>query len=397
MYKILPIFLIFVIALVPIISAELIKNPREQLEEGILPENIICKENRVLVIRNNIDALCLKETTAQKLNFKIIKTFDSPEITNVQIFEEPNTEIKKEISNNDEYLSLDQIYDITQTFEGLKVDWDNKYDNVDFLKKISNDEPFSGSSLAGIPIVHYSALEYPEFIQVGDEFDVTVKWTFTEYDEEGNIEHQNIPLNTLTKEIFDETKLQIRIPENIEMVTDLSGWEETVKVYHDSSYNFNSTFTTYAKTVPFDYTDAMHEQTYRVILIEPFFPPFDQIIFGGLGFSKTIHHQDGSLIPTQLDDASINVIQSAITVERLGSTDPQYSEVTPAQVNWKRAQDITPMGINTPDDPDASQTQEIRDFYVNILNRNPTNEELLSTGVSQDWIDNLFETYLELK
>ena len=265
------------------------------------------------------------------------------------------------------------------------------------MKKISNDEPFSGSSLAGIPIVHYSALEYPEFIQVGDEFDVTVKWTFTEYDEEGNIEHQNIPLNTLTKEIFDETKLQIRIPENIEMVTDLSGWEETVKVYHDSSYNFNSTFTTYAKTVPFDYTDAMHEQTYRVILIEPFFPPFDQIIFGGLGFSKTIHHQDGSLIPTQLDDASINVIQSAITVERLGSTDPQYSEVTPAQVNWKRAQDITPMGINTPDDPDASQTQEIRDFYVNILNRNPTNEELLSTGVSQDWIDNLFETYLELK
>ncbi len=270
-------------------------------------------------------------------------------------------------------------------------------DDVDFSKTIVDDKPLNHTVLAGIPVALYSSLEYPEFIKIGDEFDVTVKWTFTEYDEEGNIEHQYSPINSLTKEIFDKAFLQIKIPKNIEIITDVSDWEKTEKTYYGTSYNFNSTFTTYAKTIPFDYTNPMHEQTYRFKLAEPFFPPFDYMKFGGLGFGKIIYHQDGSLIPPQLDAASINALQSSITVERLGIDDPQYPEVSSSDINWTRAYDIAPKGINTPADPDESQTQKIRDFYVNVLKRNPTNDELLNTGVSQGWIDSFFEKFSELK
>ncbi len=271
-------------------------------------------------------------------------------------------------------------------------------DTVDFSKTIVDDGPLYHSVLAGVPVALYRSLEYPEFIKIGDEFDVTMKWTFTEYDEKGNIEHQSVPINSLTKEIFNETFLLIKIPENIEMITGVSDWEETVKVYHDTSYNFDSEITTYTKTIPLDYTDAMHEQTYRFKLAEPFFPPFDHMTFGGLGFlTKFIFHQDGELIPPQLDAASINALQSDITVERLGSVDPQYPDVPSSEVNWGRVYEIATKGMNTPSDPDESQTQDIRDFYVNVLKRNPTNDELLNTGVSQTWIDSFFEKFPELK
>jgi len=293
--------------------------------------------------------------------------------------------------------SLDNPVIVTvPSFLSVIVEESSHYDNVDFSKTIVDDKPLDHIVLAGIPVALYSSLEYPEFIKMGDEFDVTVKWTFTEYDEEGNIEHQYSPINSLTKEIFDKAFLQIKIPKNIETITDVSDWEETVKVYHDTSYNFNSTFTSYAKTVPFDYTNAMHEQTYRFKLTEPFFPPFDRMTFGGLGFSKTIFHQDGSLLH-QFDTESINTLQSAITVEKLGSVDPQYPDVPRSEVNWERASDIVPTAINTLSDPDENQTQDIRDFYVNVLKRNPTNDELLNTGVSQTWIDNFFEKFPELK
>jgi len=276
------------------------------------------------------------------------------------------------------------------------VEESSHYDNVDFSKTIVDDGPLNHTVLAGIPVALYSSLEYPEFIKIGDEFDVTVKWTFTEYDEEGNIEHQYSPINSLTKEIFDKAFLQIKIPKNIEMITDVSDWEETIKIHHDTSYNFDNALTTYSKTIPFDYTNPMHEQTYRFKLAEPFFPPFDYMKFGGLGFGKIIYHQDGSLISPQLDTASINTLQSAITVERLGIDDPQYPEVSSSDINWTRASEIVPKAINTPTDPDESQTQEIRDFYVNVLKRNPTNDELLNTDVSQTWIDSFFKKYPEL-
>ncbi len=48
-------------------ESELIASPRHQLESGIAPENIQCREDRVLVLRTNGNPLCVKPQTAEKL------------------------------------------------------------------------------------------------------------------------------------------------------------------------------------------------------------------------------------------------------------------------------------------------------------------------------------------
>jgi len=50
-----------------------IGSPKHQLESGVAPEDIICRQDRVLVLRTNGNPACVKETTAEKLGWKIIK------------------------------------------------------------------------------------------------------------------------------------------------------------------------------------------------------------------------------------------------------------------------------------------------------------------------------------
>ena len=48
-------------------ESEFIASPRHQLESGIAPENIQCREDRVLVLRTNGNPSCVKPQTAEKL------------------------------------------------------------------------------------------------------------------------------------------------------------------------------------------------------------------------------------------------------------------------------------------------------------------------------------------
>jgi serpin B len=58
-------------------ESELIASPKYQLESGIAPENIQCREDRVLVLRPNGNPACVKETTPEKLGWKIVETDSS--------------------------------------------------------------------------------------------------------------------------------------------------------------------------------------------------------------------------------------------------------------------------------------------------------------------------------
>lgn len=49
-------------------------SPKKQLESGVLPEDIICKENRILVIRGNGNPACVTQSTAERMGWEIIKT-----------------------------------------------------------------------------------------------------------------------------------------------------------------------------------------------------------------------------------------------------------------------------------------------------------------------------------
>ena len=56
------------------ISENNILPPLKQISSGIAPENIQCREDRVLVLRPNGNPACVKETTPEKLDWKIVET-----------------------------------------------------------------------------------------------------------------------------------------------------------------------------------------------------------------------------------------------------------------------------------------------------------------------------------
>ena len=47
-------------------------SPKKQLESGVLPEDVLCRENRTLVIRDNGDSACVTEKTAEKKGWGIV-------------------------------------------------------------------------------------------------------------------------------------------------------------------------------------------------------------------------------------------------------------------------------------------------------------------------------------
>lgn len=68
-------------------SENFIQSPKKQLESGVLPEDITCRENLILAIRNNGNVACVRESTSEKLGWIVIKdTFESmPHVDNNEI------------------------------------------------------------------------------------------------------------------------------------------------------------------------------------------------------------------------------------------------------------------------------------------------------------------------
>jgi serpin B len=52
---------------------EIIPSLKHQLESGVAPEEITCRDNRILVLRTNGNFACVKETTSEKLGWTIIE------------------------------------------------------------------------------------------------------------------------------------------------------------------------------------------------------------------------------------------------------------------------------------------------------------------------------------
>ena len=63
--------IILITSIIPSYSEYL--SPKKQLELGIPIEEIECKENRLLVIRNNGNPACVSERTVERTEWEIIK------------------------------------------------------------------------------------------------------------------------------------------------------------------------------------------------------------------------------------------------------------------------------------------------------------------------------------
>ena len=68
--------IMFVIGIVPLISLSYSEyaSPKKQIESGVLSEDVMCRDNKVLVLRSSGNIACVFEKTANKLNWEIIQT-----------------------------------------------------------------------------------------------------------------------------------------------------------------------------------------------------------------------------------------------------------------------------------------------------------------------------------
>ncbi len=87
--------------------SESVKSPRQQMNDGALAEDVICKGGYTLMIRMSGDAACVTATTASKLSAaewgEIIKEFEvQPESQNEEV------SLNEGVSMSDEEISEDE-------------------------------------------------------------------------------------------------------------------------------------------------------------------------------------------------------------------------------------------------------------------------------------------------
>ena len=94
---ILSVFVVLLAGTVSFSYADYI-SPKKQLDSGVLPEDVICRDDRVLVERTNGNVVCVYVNAAERLGWKIIEngvTF-APETSNeIIIIEESSIEEKE--------------------------------------------------------------------------------------------------------------------------------------------------------------------------------------------------------------------------------------------------------------------------------------------------------------
>ena len=142
--------MIFALVFVSIIGiqesvAEQIPSPRQQLEDGVSPDDIQCKENRVLVLRTNGNVACITERTVERTGWEIIP--ENQEITNVVITTDKSEYKQVEIIKNEFDLRLGQTSGVKPIPKGSFESAINisKVDADIFADKISKfiDTPYT--------------------------------------------------------------------------------------------------------------------------------------------------------------------------------------------------------------------------------------------------------------
>ncbi len=135
-----------------------IDSPKHQLESGIAPENIICKENLVLTIRTNGQPACVTERTADKLNWKIMSNNIPKEFTkSITSESDTTTELTIPITN--------------------KMNVSTEISKERILTKFERSAELSAirSSCINWPVF---SIDTPSQVTIGTEFDVILDYTF---------------------------------------------------------------------------------------------------------------------------------------------------------------------------------------------------------------------------
>jgi len=99
-------------------------SPRAQLQSGVLPEDIQCRDDRVLVLRTNGNIACVSERTAERIGWKIIET---ESIIDISQNEFDKTLIPDDTQSNSDISLVKQVVELKVSSDVEFVDDGRKY------------------------------------------------------------------------------------------------------------------------------------------------------------------------------------------------------------------------------------------------------------------------------
>ena len=154
---------IFSIILVASISPSYAEytSPKKQIELGALPEDVICRDGKVLVIRDNGKVACVHDSTAEKLEWNIIKiefeeNHDDDDFLSALSTDLSNTVLSSNVLEGNYKIGLwsESMKGVTRAPSPSLID--NVYNTI-----ILPD----GSPLISIMTLEYSSMSVQDFVE----------------------------------------------------------------------------------------------------------------------------------------------------------------------------------------------------------------------------------------
>ena len=359
-------------------SSNMIQSPKKQIESGILPQDVICKEIHVLVMRDNGRVACVQESTANKMNWDIVATeFEQKQIVTNQKDQVENVSNSVDVADRTDVYSNTTTNSTDQIISGdiSQSDLLNNIPYPMFVYEISDkrlvttsDDVKNGSSYSsGTSPWPKTTLDTPSQVRLGEPFDVTFTWSMVEFDKE-------------TGEIDDISpgdggpegvSLKISMHNGTKIISS-SGFE----LVAERIDHYNITTSEYQKRVSYDDT-KIHSETITLQIDKPMGESYNDIRISADGsFHKRYFTYSGDIVGF---DGKPTYVQFGDELDT-----GTYQGVT-IRENDENAQ------------PNPEFIDSLADFIKNNITTQNMTQYLQDEGLSDGIIDALLQKYPELK
>ncbi|MCJ8305431.1 MAG: hypothetical protein HRU07_00090 [Nitrosopumilus sp.] len=387
---VLSLFIVLVMGVILPSYAEYI-SPKKQLESGVLPEDIICRESRVLVIRDNNNPACVHESTVNKMNWSIIATefIQKDDIIN------PKT-LTEDISNSVEITDNTDVYsnittNNTNEIIPVNVQFGDLIKNIPypmFIQKISDqrlittsdDSQSNSSSIGGTSPWPKTTLDTPLQVKMGEPFDVTLTWSMVEFDKE-------------TGEI-DDISPGDEGPEGVHLTFSLWAGVQLVSasgfnlVDERDSYS-GITLSEYKKQIDYDDT-KIHSETITLQIDKSINYPYNKIVIWADAHNQERYFTySGDTVFLSEDQVTTNTpsrLARSLSSSELISVEESFS--WPSKTTHESDSVI---------ETDSYLIENLSEFIKNSVSTENTRQFLQNENVSQNTIDELFAKHPELE
>ena len=356
------------------LSNDTIQSPKKQLESGVLPNDVRCNEDRVLVVRDNGKVACVRESTAEKQDWRIIvvKT-DVPtqEKTELLIQDDDGQNNDSNDGESVDVTNTTGIAPIVPILSDAKIVSSNY--GVD-----GNNENAVGELGTGLNFWPRYNRTIPEQVMIGEPFDVVLDFSFALPDANGGYGENAIRCHEST--CGDRYTLKVAYFENVESINrpDLV-IEDTIT---DTEYTPNTKFDD--GYVPWEYnnTGPQHE-VFTFIINEPTIDYNYGQIYVGIG---------GVMEPFYFNISNTGIVY--LSEQKMGSYGNGSGQLKKDFSHWTyttRAEYIIEqVGFEPP-------IEKLANFLQTYFSGENYQRLFVEMNVTQGYTDKFFEEYPNMK